>query len=93
MMTTDPKRPVPGRKPSPQPVFKLSAALFVAIFGLLTFQLARGEDPALGPRAATGQSVERQDVTGPAPPAESDSGSGRTESSGVPSAPAVTESS
>lgn len=39
------------RRPGAAPVIWGSAALFVALFVLLTYQLAMGRDPALGARA------------------------------------------
>lgn len=43
------KRPVRRGKPSAIPVFSALAALIVGSFAYLTVELARGNDPALGP--------------------------------------------
>ena len=43
------KRPVRRGKPSAIPVFAALAALIVGSFAYLTVELARGNDPALGP--------------------------------------------
>jgi hypothetical protein len=42
-----------ARRPRPAPVILGSIALFVAMFTLLTYQLAVGRDPALGAKAVT----------------------------------------
>lgn len=91
-MTTERPRPVRRRKPSPRAVITVSATIFFSTFGFLAFQLARGEDPALGPRAVAGGSgAENGQVTRPSTPL----GSNQTGSEDVPSTPApvVTESS
>lgn len=61
MTTTEPTppRPRPRRRLSAIPVFATMAALFLATFGFLTFELIAGRDPALGAKALDSVKPER----------------------------------